>query len=235
MTREEVVAGTQVLGKRLAERFDLPVFLYADSARTPLRAKLAEVRRGEYEGLGEKLSDPAWQPDFGPALPHPTLGVTILGARPFLIAWNINLAPEATLPQAKILAGKLRGSGSGGRPGLFPGLRAIGWYIDEYGRCQVSCNVVDAERVNLSRVYLTAVSLAEGMGVRVTGSELIGLVPARHLRAAARDFCFEATYEEAMDTAVSVLGLSDLRPFNWRERVLEAVYQRVARTDRPSQ
>ncbi len=235
VTMEEVAAGTRVLGKRLAERFDLPVFLYADSASTPRRAKLAEVRRGEYEGLPDKLKDPFWQPDFGPAVPHPTLGITILGARPFLIAWNINLAPEATLPQAKTLAGKLRGSGSGGRPGLFPGLKAIGWYIEEFGRCQISCNVSDPDRVNLTRVYLTAVSLAEGMGARITGSELIGLVPARHLRAAARDFCWAATDEEEMDTAVAVLGLNDLRPFNWRERVLEAVVQHAAQTDRRSQ
>ncbi len=191
---EEVVAGTRVLGQRVAERFGLPVFLYASSASDPARANLADIRRGGYEGLTAKLSRPEWLPDFGPALPHPGLGITVIGARPFLIAWNINLAPEATLEQANALAGKLRGSGVRGKSGLFPGLKAIGWYIEEYGRCQISCNVVDADQVNLARVYLTAVGLAEQFGVRVTGSELIGLLPARHLRAAARDFCLENTY-----------------------------------------
>ncbi|THH34908.1 glutamate formimidoyltransferase [Neolewinella litorea] len=231
---EELRARTRVLAQVVAERYDLPVFLYASSASVPGRSNLAEVRRGEYEGLAAKLQLPDWQPDFGPAVPHPRLGATIMGARPFLIAWNINLAPEATLAQARQLAGRLRGSGVKGRPGLFPGLKAIGWHIEEYGRCQVSCNVVEPDNTALARVYLTAVSLAEGMGVRVTGSELIGLIPARHLRAAARGFCFEGGYEEEMDTAVTVLGLNDLRPFNWRERVLEEVYRAAAQTDRRS-
>ncbi|MCP9234892.1 glutamate formimidoyltransferase [Lewinella sp. JB7] len=225
---EEVAAGTRELANRIGERFGLPVYLYESSASKPHRSSLAAVRRGEYEGLTEKLSHPDWQPDFGPALPHPSLGATIMGARPFLIAWNINLAPEATLAQAKQLAARLRGSGGGGRPGLFPGLRAIGWYIEEYGCCQISCNVVDAERVSLTRVYLTATNLAAEMGISVTGSELIGLVPARHLRAAARNFCFSGGYEAEMETAVTVLGLNDLIPFNWRERVLEEVYRAAA-------
>ncbi|NJB86010.1 glutamate formiminotransferase/formiminotetrahydrofolate cyclodeaminase [Lewinella marina] len=232
---EEVAARTRVLGQLLAERFDLPVFLYAASATSPDRFGLEQVRRGEYEGLAAKLQLPEWQPDFGPSIPHPRLGATVMGARPFLIAWNINLAPEATLAQARQLAGRLRGSGTKGRPGLFPGLKAIGWHIEEYGRCQVSCNVVDPDNTALARVYLTAVSLADGMRIRVTGSELIGLIPERHLRAAARGFCFEGGYEEEMETAVTVLGLDDLGPFNWRKRVLEAVYRDAAQTDRRSQ
>ena len=234
ISQADLIARTQVLGKRVAERFDLPVYLYASSATAPERFNLADVRRGEFEGLAEKLAHPEWAPDYGPAVPHPTLGATVIGARPFLIAWNINLEPGATLAQARILAARLRGSGTKDKPGLFPGLKAIGWHIKEYGRCQISCNVVDPDRVDLGRVYLTAVNLAAGMGVRVTGSELIGLIPGLHLRTVAKNFCPDGTEEEVMATAVSVLGLDDLAPFSWRERVLETVVRAAAQRDRPN-
>ena len=234
VTAAELIPQVEGLAAWAADTFNLPVYLYADSATGPGRANLADVRRGEYEGLGDKMKSGGWAPDYGPARPHPRLGATVMGVRPFLIAWNINLAPEATLPQAKQLAARLRGSGAGGRAGLFPGLKAIGWYIEEYGRCQISCNVVDPDRTPLSRVYLTAVGLADGTGIRITGSELIGLVPARHLRSAAKGFCFEADEEAEMSTAVTVLGLDDLGPFSWPERVLEARYRAAAQTDRPT-
>ena len=235
VTQAEAVAGTQVLAGRVAHDFGLPVYLYAESALTPNRKSLTDVRRGQFEGLSDKLARAEWAPDYGPGTPHPTLGITVMGVRPFLIAWNINLCEAATLTQAGHLAARLRGSGSKGRPGLFPGLKAIGWYIEEYGRCQISCNVVDADNTSLTRVYLTATELARSAGIRVTGSELIGLIPSRHLRAAARDFCFgEVTEEEVMETAVSVLGLDDLEPFNWRQRTLETVYRDAGQRDRRS-
>ena len=234
VTEQDIRAGTQVLARRVAERFDLPVYLYASSAQAPPRQNLANIRRGQYEGLADKLREPDWQPDFGPAQPHPRLGITVMGVRPFLIAWNINLHPAATLAQARQLAGRLRGSGGGGRPGLFPGLKAIGWRIEEYGRYQVSCNVVDPDRVALAQVYFTATALARELGTSVTGSELIGLLPARHLRAAARGFCWETDYEEEMDAAVTVLGLNNLGPFNWRDRVLEEVLRAAERRAHPS-
>ena len=235
VTEQDIRAGTQVLARRVAERFQLPVYLYASSALSPPRQNLANIRRGQYKGLANKLREPDWQPDFGPAQPHPQLGITVMGVRPFLIAWNINLHPGATLAQARQLAGRLRGSGVGGRPGLFPGLKAIGWWIAEYGRCQVSCNVVDPDRVALAQVYFTATALTRELGTSVTGSELIGLLPAQHLRAAAREFCWSTDYEEEMDTAVMVLGLSDLGPFNWRDRVLEEVLRAAARKGHQSQ
>jgi glutamate formiminotransferase/formiminotetrahydrofolate cyclodeaminase len=219
-------ARTQVLAKRVAEAFDLPIYLYSTSAGVVERRELSAIRRGEYEGLQEKLALPGWRPDFGPARPHPRLGISVMGVRPFLIAWNMNLEAGASPQQARWLAGKLRGSGRDGIPGLFPDLRSIGWYIEEYGRCQVSCNVVDPDTTPLARVYLTACSLAAEAGFRVTGSELIGLVPARHLRAAARGFCWDEDYENEMNTAVDVLGLNDLQPFHWRRRVLEEVLAR---------
>lgn len=217
---QEVVARTQVLGELLGQGLGIPVYLYEASASTPHRKNLADIRRGEYEGLAAKVTDPAWQPDYGPEI-NERFGATVLGARPFLIAWNINLAPEVSLASAKALAGKLRGSGSKGKPGLFPGLKAIGWHIEEFGRCQVSCNIVDADKTDLARVYLTAVNLAEGMGVTITGSELIGLIPEKYLRKAGKAFCFDGNRNGELDAAVAVLGLDDLEAFDWRERVLE--------------
>ena len=95
------------------------------------------------------------------------------------------------------------------------------WHIPEFNRCQISCNVVDADATDLTKVYLTASSLAEAMGAKVTGSELIGLIPEQYLRRAGKSFCFGGDREEELDAAVSVLGLADLAPFDWRERVLE--------------
>lgn len=219
---EDLVARTRVLGEKLGAELGIPVFLYEQSAAAPHRKNLAAIRKGEYEGLAARAEDPDWQPDFGPAL-NPKFGATVLGARPFLIAWNINLAPEVPLGVAKTLAARLRGSGSKGQPGLFPGLKAIGWHIPEFNRCQISCNVVDADSTDLAKVYLTAVSLADGLDAKVTGSELIGLIPERYLRRAGKAFCFDGDREGELETAVAVLGLDDLTPFDWRERVLEAL------------
>ncbi|WP_020569686.1 glutamate formimidoyltransferase [Neolewinella persica] len=221
VTMEELVARTQVLGAFLGAELGIPVFLYEKSASVAHRTNLAAIRKGEYEGLAARSADPDWLPDYGPAL-NPTFGATVLGARPFLIAWNINLAGGVPVSIAKQLAERLRGSGSKGQPGLFPGLKAIGWYIPEFGRCQISCNVVDADATDLAKVYLTATSLAKTLGAKVTGSELIGLIPEKHLRRAGKSFCFGGGREEELEAAVSVLGLADLAPFDWRERVLEA-------------
>lgn len=224
ITLADLVARTQVLGEVVGRRFHTPVFLYEASASAPHRKNLADIRRGEYEGLPAKTALPAWQPDFGP--PHnDRLGATVIGARPFLIAWNINLAPGATVTQAKQLARRLRGSGYRGEPGLFPGLKAIGWHIPEFNRCQISCNIVDPDNTDLARVYLTAVNLAETAGVRITGSELIGLIPEKYLRKAGKSFSFSGDRAEELDAAVTVLGLDDLKPFDWRERVLEEAIQ----------
>ena len=125
ITMEELVARTQVLGEVLGARWGIPVFLYEQSASATYRRNLATIRKGEYEGLAARSTEPDWQPDYGPAL-NPAFGATVLGARPFLIAWNINLAPEVPVAIAKQLAAQLRGSGSKGQPGLFPGLKAIG-------------------------------------------------------------------------------------------------------------
>ena len=216
----EVVALTQVLGKRLGEDLNVPVYLYEASASAEHRRNLADVRRGEYEGLISKSRLPEWVPDFGPIY-NERFGATVLGARRFLIAWNINLAPGVPLSTAKRLAARLRGSGSAGEPGLFPGLKAIGWYIEEFGYCQISCNVTDPDSTNLARIYLTAVNLAAALGAGVTGSELIGLVPQKYLRAVGKQFCFSGNQRDELRAAVSILGLDDRGEFDLEDRVLE--------------
>ena len=217
---EELLAGTRELCRRIATELGLPIYAYERSATAPHRRNLADVRRGQYEGLPAKLRDPDWRPDFGPATFHPAFGAAVVGVRPFLIAWNINLSPASPLAAAKQLARLLRGAAPGG---LFPGLKAIGWRIPEYGRCQVSCNVVDPDRVDMARVYLTAADLAPRHGARVTGSELIGLVPERYLRRAGRPLSPAGGRADQLDAAVTLLGLDELGPFDWRERVLEEI------------
>ena len=234
VTQQELVARTQVLAEDLGRLLGIPVFLYEDSAKTPDRRNLADLRRGEYEGLATRATDPAWQPDFGPAV-HPTFGATVLGARPYLIAWNINLGAATPLSLAKALAAQLRTSGrapspagAARKPGLFKGLKAIGWRIPEFDRCQISCNVVDAETVDLARVYLTAVHLAATHGATVTGSELIGLVPEKYLRKAGRAIEFSGDAAAEVRAAVDLLGLNDLAPFDPTDRVLEWRLKAVA-------
>lgn len=222
---EEVVARTQVLGQRVGAALGVPVYLYEASATAEHRKNLAAIRKGEYEGLRAKSQLAEWRPDFGPDY-NERFGATVLGARPFLIAWNINLAPGVPVATAKALAARLRGSGSKGKPGLFPGLKAIGWYIEEFGRCQISCNVVDADKTDLARVYLTAVNLAREVGAAVTGSELIGLIPEKCLRRAGRAFCFSGEAAAEIEAAVAVLNLSDLAPFDPQTRILERLLEK---------
>ncbi len=213
------------LGQRVGEELGIPVYLYEAAATAVHRRNLAAVRQGEYEGLPDKMRQPLWQPDFGSAAFHPRFGAAIIGARPFLIAWNIDLATE-DIGIARTLAATLRESGQwqiknekkNRIPGLFPGLKAIGWYIEEYGHCQVSTNVVDPERVNLWAVYQACQRLAAAAGTAVLGSELIGLLPSRYLLAAA-----DATLEKeaAYAQAIERLGLAHRAPFLVEERVLE--------------
>lgn len=216
------------LGERVWVELNIPVYLYESAATAPHRHNLAVVRKGEYEGLAEKMQLSDWHVDFGTTDWNPVSGTAIIGARPFLIAWNINLS-TADPKIARELAARLRGSGrlvkdeKGQKTrllGLFPGLKAIGWYIEEYCRCQVSTNVVDPERVNLLEVYQKCSQLAAELGTRVTGSELIGLVPTKYLLAAAES---ELVGPTAYDQAVKNLGLDDMEAFDWKERVLEEI------------
>ncbi len=231
------------LGERIGAELDVPVYLYEHAASSPARRNLADVRAGEYEGLAAKLADPVWRPDFGPVQLRPRAGATIVGARPFLIAYNVNINTTDKRLAARIAA-DIREKGrkrldAAGKPvlddagreiwdaGLLKGIKAVGWTIPEYGCAQVSINVTDLEATPLHVVFDTCVERATVHGLRVTGSELVGMVPRAALLDAGRHYLTrmgrsmgvpEATL---VDIATRTLGLSEVKAFDPQERVIE--------------
>ena len=165
------VAAAERLAAAVAERFELPVFLYERAARRPERRLLAEVRRGGFEGLAARLADPAWAPDHGPARPHPTAGATVIGARFFLIAFNAVL-DSADVAVARAVARRVRESGGG-----LPAVRAMGVYLASRGRAQVSMNLVDYRRTSLAAALARVRHEAGALGARVEETEIVGLLP----------------------------------------------------------
>jgi glutamate formiminotransferase len=178
-TAAECVALAKTLGKTLAERFGLPVYLYEDAATSAERQNLANIRKGEFEGLAQKMQEPAWKPDFGPAAPHPSGGAVVVGARAPLIAYNVNLA-TADLAVADRIAKAIRHLSGGYRF-----VKAMGVKLEARGQVQVSINMTNFEKTPLHRVFETVKSEAERHGVTVVGSEIVGLVPQAALLAAA--------------------------------------------------
>jgi glutamate formiminotransferase / 5-formyltetrahydrofolate cyclo-ligase len=181
-TGAECVALAKTLGKTLAERFGLPVFLYEDAASSPERQNLANIRKGEFEGLAKKMEDAAWKPDFGPSAPHPSGGAVVVGARAPLIAYNINLA-TADVAVADRIAKAIRHLSGGYRF-----VKAMGVKLEARGQAQVSINMTNFEKTPLHRVFETVRSEAERHGVAVVGSEIVGLVPQAALLAAAEHY-----------------------------------------------
>lgn len=162
-------------GSRIADRFHLPVYLYGEAATSPSRRKLADVRRGQYEGLKTQIGDEGRAPDFGPARMHPTAGAVAVGARPFLIAYNVNLDSD-NVELAKRIARRIRESGGG-----LPRVQANGFWIEELGRAQVSMNLLDFKTTPLWQVWEAVRSEAADEGVHLAESELIGLAPLEAL------------------------------------------------------
>jgi glutamate formiminotransferase len=172
----DCVALARDVGSEVAARFGIPVYLYEEAAANPTRRPLEAIRRGGFEGLATKMTDAAWQPDFGPAAPHPTAGAVAIGARRPLIAYNINLA-TGRLEIAKAIAAAIRTSGGG-----LPSLKALGLSLAERGIVQVSMNLTNHEETPLGVVFERVREEAERRGVRVLESEIIGLVPEAALR-----------------------------------------------------
>lgn len=243
LTMEETAELGRRLGKRVGEELAIPVFLYEESASALNRRNLATIRSGEYEGLPEKLKDPLWQPDFGPVSFHARAGATVIGARDFLVAYNVNLN-TTSVHLAQQIAAVVREKGrllrhldtgqplrdEGGNlqriPGACPGVKAIGWYIPEYGRAQVSMNLTNLSRTTVHTAFEACRKAAAVLGVEVTGSELIGMIPRRALLEAGVYFSEKKnevciSEEELMSTAVRALGLDELAPFDLRKKVLE--------------
>jgi len=227
----------------MAEELGIPVYLYEAAATKPGRRNLADIRAGEYEGLERRLADPAWAPDFGPSTFIARSGASVVGARGFLVAWNVNLntldrslANEIALAIRE--AGRVRRDAAGAPmrtaggeplrdPGRFKGVKAIGWVIEEYGRAQVSVNLTDLSTSPLHEVFDACVEEAGRLGLRVTGSELVGLVPLSTLLDAGRHYLARQGRSRGVPeahllrAAVQSLGLADLAPFEPERKVIE--------------
>jgi len=179
---KDCVALAREVGQAVAERFQIPVFLYEEAASAPHRRNLEDVRRGQFEGLAERMRDPLWKPDFGPAEPHASAGAVVVGARMPLIAYNINLGtPDVEI--ARRIAKAIRQSSGGYRF-----VKAMGVMLEERGVAQVSINMTDYKKTPLFRVFETVRSEAARYGVSVIGSEIVGLVPSEALIDAADHF-----------------------------------------------
>jgi glutamate formiminotransferase/formiminotetrahydrofolate cyclodeaminase len=237
VTMEECAEYARRLGQRLGKEAGLTVFLYERAATKPERKNLATVRAGEYEGLAEKLKKPEWKPDFGPAEFQPRTGAVACGARDFLVAFNANLNTTSTR-RANAIAYDVREKGrkdpkdaAKWTPGTLKAVKAIGWFIEEYGVCQVSMNLTDVAVTPLHTAFDEVARAAELRGVRVTGGELVGLVPLRTLLDAGRHFLRKqkrstgVSDRELIKIAVRSMGLDELAPFDPEKKVIEYVLQ----------
>lgn len=233
ITMAEVQEYASQLGARVARELNIPIYLYEHSAKIASRKNLATIRAGEYEGLANKMALTEWHPDFGESFNAKT-GATVLGARDFLIAYNANL-DIASVEIATQIARTIRASGKvikkeNGEKIRIPGqckfLKAIGWYIEEYGKAQVSMNLTNFKITGIHEAYEVCKIAAEKYGAKITGSELIGLIPLEAMLAAGHFYANkkEATNlseKELLQVAVNELGLVDLSPFNFEERIIE--------------
>lgn len=179
VTMADCVRVARTTAAEVAARFDLPVFLYEEAASTGARRNLANIRRGEFEGLAAKMASPEWTPDYGPSRPHPSAGATVIGARAPLVAFNINLATDR-VETAKSIAAAVRESSGG-----LPFVKAIGLALEERGLVQVSMNLTNFERTSIAQVFDAVRQEAERRGTTIVESEIVGLVPAAALPAAA--------------------------------------------------
>jgi glutamate formiminotransferase / formiminotetrahydrofolate cyclodeaminase len=250
ISMEETVEYARKLAKRIGEELQIPVYCYENAALEEKRRNLATVRAGEYEGLKEKLSKPEWKPDFGPARFNARSGVTAVGARDFLVAYNINLNTTSTR-RANAIAFDLREKGRPKRegnpitgkivkdekgnqimiPGSLKSVKGIGWYIEEYGIAQVSLNLTNISITPVHIAFDEACRKAEERGVRVTGSELVGLIPLKAMLDAGKYFLKKqqrstgVSDKELVKIAVKSLGLDDLYPFKPEEKIIEYVLE----------
>jgi len=225
-------------GKIIAEELNVPVFLYESSARKPERINLSNIRKGEYEGLQEKLKEENWKPDFGPSGFNPGLGAIVTGARFFLIAYNINLQSQ-DVKYAKEISEIIRESGTPkkdkeGKPvkengkilreaGRLKNVRGMGIKLEKYNITQVSMNLTNYNITPLHIVYEEIKKEAARIGVKVSGSEIVGLVPLEALLLAGKYYAQDQNMNEdsLVNLAIDELGLNDIRPFNKKEKIID--------------
>ena len=251
VTMDDCVQMAHALGQRVAAELGIPVYFYEEAALKAERRNLAAIRAGEYEGLPEKLKDPAWAPDCGEPVFNARAGATVIGAREFLIAYNINLNTRDRR-LANEIALDIRESGRSKRdrdgnilrdedglaikePGKFTHLKAVGWFIEDYDIAQLSINFTNYKVTPVHIVFDEVVRQAANLGLRVTGSELVGLIPKEALLAAGRYYLDKqgkspgVPEEELIRTAVLSLGLSDVVPFDPQKKIIENQIEGPAR------
>ncbi|OQC47443.1 MAG: Methenyltetrahydrofolate cyclohydrolase [Bacteroidetes bacterium ADurb.Bin035] len=246
ITMQEVIEYANKLGKRIGEELGIPVYLYEFAAKSEDRRNLANVRAGEYEGLEKKLKDPLWHPDFGPAKFLPKTGAIAVGARNFLVAINYNLN-TTSVRRANAIAFDVREKGRPMRkgnpitgeivkdengntiyiPGTLKATKAIGWFIEEYGIAQVSMNITDISVTPVHIAFDEVSEKARLRGIRVTGAEIVGLIPKSVLIDAGKYFLKKqqrstgVSEDELIKIAIKSMGLDDLKPFDAQNKVIE--------------
>jgi glutamate formiminotransferase/formiminotetrahydrofolate cyclodeaminase len=238
ISMEETAKYAQQLAERVGEELQLPVYLYESAQPDKSRNNLSIIRAGEYEGFFKKIKEPQWKPDFGPAEFDAKRGGTVIGARDFLVAYNVNLNTTSTR-RANAIAFDVREAGRNveengvkvNKPGTLKSVKAIGWYIEEYGIAQISINLTN---INVTPVHIAfdeVCKKADARGIRVTGSELVGLVPLKSLLDAGKYFLRKqqrstgVSEKELIKIAVKSMGLDELGPFKPEERVIEYLLQ----------
>lgn len=250
ITMEETVAYARKLAERVGNELGIPVYCYENAAFTEERRNLAVCRAGEYEGLQKKLDDPRWKPDFGPAKFNARAGATAIGARDFLVAYNVNLNTTSTrranavafdirekgrpMREGNPITGKIVKDVNGNKimiPGSLKACKAIGWYIEEYGIAQISINLTNISITPVHVAFEEASKKAQERGLRATGSEIVGLIPLKAMIDAGKYFLKKqqrsvgVSEDELIKIAVKSLGLDDLKPFNPREKIIEFVLE----------
>ncbi|MCB0540724.1 MAG: glutamate formimidoyltransferase, partial [Bacteroidetes bacterium] len=245
-TMQDCIECAQKLGKRVGEELNIPVYLYENAASAPHRKNLASVRAGEYEGIADKITQDKWKPDFGPAVFQAKSGNIAIGARDFLIAYNVNLN-TTSVRRANSIAFDIREKGrvktedgtptgkkvldANGNPvreaGTCKGVKAIGWFIEEYGVAQISMNITNVNETPLHKAFDECVKSAYNRGMRVTGSELVGLVPLKSMLDAGKYFLQKqersvgVSNDELIKIAVKSMGLDELTPFDPKKNIIE--------------
>ncbi len=246
ITMEETVVFAHRLAKRVGTELEYPVYCYEFAAFSPERKNLATVRSGEYEGLEKKLREEKWKPDFGPAVFVPKTGATAISARNFLVAFNVNLNTTSTrranaiaydvrergreMREGHPITGKIVTDEKGNKvmiPGTLKAVKAIGWYIEEYGIAQISMNLTDISITPVHIAFDEVFQKALDRGIRVTGSELVGVIPLQAMLDAGKYFLRKqqrslgVSHEELIKIAVKSMGLNDLKPFDPRKNIIE--------------
>ena len=246
---EETALYARQLAKRVGEELSIPVYCYEAAQSDKTRSNLSVIRAGEYEGFFKKIKEPFWKPDFGPCEFDFKRGATVIGARDFLIAYNVNLNTTSTR-RANSVAFDIREAGrvkmengkkvldAAGNPISIPGslkaVKAIGWFIEEYGIAQISMNLTNINITPLHSAFDETCKKAAERGLRVTGSELVGLIPLKSMLDAGKYFLLKqqrstgVSEKELIDIAIKSMGLSELSPFNPNEKIIEYMLEEVS-------